>query len=591
MKADLLLQGGAIVDVVEKRCFAGDILINDGLIHSIAPTASSAEALETRDIAGQYVIPGFIDPHLHIESSLLSPLEFAQAAVQHGTTAVFVDPHEIANVAGRDGIDLFLRHAEVAPIDIFIGVPSCVPATSFEDTGAALSLADVQELLPHPQVYGLAEMMNFPGIIFDIGEARAKVDCAYDLGKVVDGHAPGVSGRDLALYVTNGKDDGTVRIMSDHESRTGAEALEKRRAGMTVAIRYGSATKDLDMILPFLAEEGVSLEGFMLCSDDLDAGELREHGHVDRIVRRARDILVQYGNLDAEEATIQAIAMATLHPARYFSRFFRHQGYPESGEIAAGKVANLAIVESLASLKCTSVISHGKVVVANGCAERREVPTDYGGLLQTVSVAQPLTVTDFSVPCSGSEDVAATRVIGAEDGSLTTQHRVLSLPVREGEIQADLAQDTVKIAVIERHHATGLRAVGFVSGLGIEQGAVAATVGHDSHNLIVAGVDEQDMAAAANHLVASGGGMAAAIGDEVTGLPLPVGGLMSTESIDSVVTQFHALLAAAKLTGTSSKNIFLLLSFLALPVIPQLKITNRGLVDVDAFAPVPLLVE
>ena len=547
--------------------------------------------METRDIAGQYVIPGFIDPHLHIESSLLNPLEFAQAAVQHGTTAVFVDPHEIANVAGRDGIDLFLRHAEVAPIDIFIGVPSCVPATSFEDTGAALSLADVQELLPHPQVYGLAEMMNFPGIIYDIGEARAKVDCAYDLGKVVDGHAPGVSGRDLALYVTNGRDDGTVRIMSDHESRTGAEALEKRRAGMTVAIRYGSATKDLDMILPFLAEEGVSLEGFMLCSDDLDAGELREHGHVDRIVRRARDILVQHGNLNVEEATIQAIAMATLHPARYFSRFFRHQGYPESGEIAAGKVANLAIVESLASLKCTSVISHGKIVVANGCAERREIPVDYGKLLETVSVAQPLTAADFSVPCSGLEDVAATRVIGAEDGSLTTQHRVLSLPVREGEIQADLAQDTVKIAVIERHHDTGLRAVGFVSGLGIEQGAVAATVGHDSHNLIVAGMDEEAMAAAANHLVASGGGMAAAIGDEVTGLPLTIGGLMSTETIDSVVTQFHALLAAAELTGTSSKNIFLLLSFLALPVIPQLKITNRGLVDVDAFAPVPLLVE
>ena len=303
-------------------------------------------------------------------------------------------------------------------------------------------------------------MMNFPGIIYDIGEARAKVDCAYDLGKVVDGHAPGVSGRDLALYVTNGRDDGTVRIMSDHESRTGAEALEKRQAGMTVAIRYGSATKDLDMILPFLAEQGVSLEGFMLCSDDLDAGELREHGHVDRIVRRARDILVQLGNLNVEEATIQAIAMATLHPARYFSRFFRHQGYPESGEIAAGKVANLAIVESLQSLKCTSVISHGKFVVANGCAERREVPTDYGKLLETVSVTQPLTATDFSVPCSGLEDVAATRVIGAQDGSLTTQHRVLSLPVREGEIQADLAQDTVKLAVIERHHDTGLRAVG-----------------------------------------------------------------------------------------------------------------------------------
>ena len=215
--------------------------------------------METLDITGQYVIPGFIDPHLHIESSLLSPLEFAQAAVRRGTTAVFVDPHEIANVAGKEGIALFLRHAETAPLDIFIGVPSCVPATAFEDTGAALTLAEIEVLLPHPRVYGLAEMMNFPGIIYDVGEARAKVESAYNLGKVVDGHAPGVSGNDLALYVTNGKDDGTVRIMSDHESRTGEEALEKRQAGMTVAIRYGSATKDLDQILPFLAEQGVRI--------------------------------------------------------------------------------------------------------------------------------------------------------------------------------------------------------------------------------------------------------------------------------------------------------------------------------------------
>ena len=256
MRVDLVLQGGTIVDVVAKRCYVGDVLIKDGLIHSVERTPATLEVAETLDIAGQYVIPGFIDPHLHIESSMLSPLEFAQAAVRHGTTAVFADPHEIANVAGNDGIGLFLRHAEAAPLDMFIGAPSCVPATAFEDTGAELSLPDIEELLPHPRVYGLAEMMNFPGIINDIGEARAKVESAYNLGKVVDGHAPGVSGCDLALYVTNGKDDGTVRIMSDHESRTGPEALEKRQAGMTVAMRYGSATKDLDQILPFLAEQG-----------------------------------------------------------------------------------------------------------------------------------------------------------------------------------------------------------------------------------------------------------------------------------------------------------------------------------------------
>ena len=603
MSAELLLRGGTVVDVVDKRCYAGDIFIRGGLIHHVerAPGTIDARALaedaQTLDVTGQYVIPGFIDPHLHVESSLLSPLEFAQAAVRCGATAVFVDPHEIANVAGRDGIDLFLRHAEFAPLDIFIGVPSCVPATAFEDTGAALTLADIEALLPHPRVYGLAEMMNFPGIIHDIGEARAKVDCAYNLGKIVDGHAPGVAGRDLARYVTNGRDDGTVRIMSDHESRTGAEALEKRRAGMTVAIRYGSATKDLDVILPYLVERQIDLDGFMLCSDDLDAGELREHGHVDRSVRRARDILVEHAGMEAEQAAIQAIALATLHPARYFARFFRRHGHAEMGMIAPGAVANLAVLESLETLACTTVVRRGEVVVLKGELARNEAPDDHGAsnadgkLLHSVTVSKPLAAADFNVPYSGSGDAAQTRVIGAVDGSLTTQHRVLYLPVRGGAVQADPAQDAAKIAVIERHHNTGLRAVGFVSGLGIERGAVASTVGHDSHNLMVVGADERAMAAAANRLVALGGGMAVAVGNDVTVLPLAIGGLMSIESIDVVAAQFRSLLTAAAQTGTKSRNIFLLLSFLALPVIPHLKMTNRGLVDVDAFAPVPLLVD
>ncbi len=609
MGADLLLRGGTVVDVVEKRCYAGDVLLRDGLIHRVvrAPETSDAIGLtadaQTLDVSGQYVIPGFIDPHLHIESSLLSPLEFAQAAARHGTTAVFVDPHEIANVASRDGIELFLRHAEIAPLDIFIGVPSCVPATAFEDTGAALTLADVEELLPHPRVYGLAEMMNFPGIIHDVGDARAKVASAYALGKVVDGHAPGVTGRDLARYVSNGQDDGTVRIMSDHESRTGAEALEKRQAGMTVAIRYGSATKDLDVILPYLAAQWLGLEsgshgndgdfwaGFMLCSDDLDAAELHAHGHVDRIVRRARDILIEHAGMNGEQATIQAIALATLHPAQCFSRFFRRHGLAEMGVIAPGRVANLAVLDSLESLDCRAVIHRGEVVAANGSAKQRETPGGYGKLLQTVTVKEPLAASDFNVPYTGPQRAVAARVIGAVDGSLTTQSRVLTLPARNGAILPDPAQDVVKIAVIERHHNTGLRAVGFVSGLGITRGAVASTVGHDSHNLMVAGVDEDAMAAAANRLVTLGGGMAVALGADVTALPLAIGGLMSTESIDVVAAQYRELLAAAKQTGTSSENIFLLLSFLALPVIPHLKITNRGLVDVDAFAPVPLLVE
>ncbi len=591
MSVDLALRGGSVVDVVAKRCYLGDVLIKNGLIHGVADTPSTEPAEISLDIAGQYVIPGFIDPHLHIESSLLSPLEFAHTAVGHGTTAVFVDPHEIANVAGRDGIELFLQQAEVAPLDIFIGIPSCVPATDFEDSGASLNLAEIEELLPHPRVYGLAEMMNFPGIIHDIGEARAKVESAFTLGKVVDGHAPGVSGRDLDRYVTNGKSDGTVRIMSDHESRTGEEALEKRRAGMTVAIRYGSATKDLDVILPYLVERRENLEGSMLCSDDLDAEELHENGHMDRIVQRARHILVQHGNVDRMQATIQAIAMATLHPARYFSRFFRHHGHAEMGEIAPGKIANLAVLESLDTLECTTVVRRGTVVWDGASTEWPKAPGDYGKLLRSVAVKRPPTAADFRVPYDGAGKEAAVRVIGAVDGSLTTRHSVLKLPVEDGAIQADTSQDAIKIAVLERHHNTGLRAIGFVSGLGMQRGAVASTVGHDSHNLIVAGVDEQAMAQAANHVIEIGGGMVVAIGGTLTALPLAIGGLMSTGNAAAVVADYRALLTAARHTGTTSKNVFLLLSFLALPVIPHLKITNRGLVDVDAFAPVPLVVE
>ena len=591
MSVDLILRGGTIVDVVEKRCYAGDVRIKNGLIHSIERTPTTAGAVETLDITRQYVIPGFIDPHLHIESSMLSPLEFAQAAVRRGTTAVFVGSARDRQRGRQRGYcSLPAPRRNSSPRHIHRR-PLVRAGYRFRGHGGGTHLAEIEVLLPHPRVYGLAEMMNFPGIIYDVGEARAKVESAYNLGKVVDGHAPGVSGNDLILYITNGQDDGTVRIMSDHESRTGPEALEKRRAGMTVAIRYGSATKDLDQILPFLAEQRVSLDGFMLCSDDLDADELHNHGHVDRIVRRARDILVKHAGLDAEQAAIQAIAMATLHPARYFSRFFRHHGHAEMGEIAPGKIANLAILESLETLKCSTVLRRGEVVVAKGDIKRRSTAGDYGGLLDSVAVKQPLKASDFAVPYGGPENEAATRVIGAKDGSLTTENKVLLLPVHDGEIGTDPSQDTAKIAVIERHHHTGTHAVGFVSGLGLLHGAVASTVGHDSHNLMVAGVDEQAMAAAANHLIAIGGGMAVAIADQVTALPLAIGGLMSTEKIYSVVRQYQALLAAAKLTGTTSRNIFLLLSFLALPVIPQLKITNRGLVDVDAFAPVPLMAE
>ena len=373
------------------------------------------------------------------------------------------------------------------------------------------------------------------------------------------------------------------------------EALEKRQAGMTVAMRYGSATKDLDQILPFLAQQGVRI-WMALCSAATMSMRMSftimatwtvscgAHGTSSRKT---------CGAFDAEQAAIQAIAMATLHPARYFSRFFRHHGYAEMGEIAPGKIANLAILESLETLKCSTVLRRGEVVVANGDIKRRTTAGDYGGLLRSVAVKQHLKASDFTVHFGGPENVAATRVIGAKDGSLTTENKVLLLPVRDGEIGTDPSQDTAKIAVIERHHYTGSHAVGFVSGLGLLQGAVASTVGHDSHNLMVAGVDE----------TANGGGGQPLGGNRWrhgcwrSEMKLPLYRwqfvvLCQHSSIDAVVSAVPSALGRRKANWhLEQERLSACSRFLALPVIPQLKITNRGLVDVDAFAPVPLLVD
>lgn len=578
---DLILKGGNILDVRSLRIYVGDVLIKDGIISGVG-TSQNQKAKRIIDISGKYVSPGLIDSHLHIESSLLSPLEFSKQAVKHGTTALFVDPHEIANVLGKKGIELFLKQADLTPLDMFIGIPSCVPATPLENSGASITVEDVKELLADRRVFGLAEMMNFPGIIHNLGDAREKVDLVFNAGKIIDGHCPGVSGERLRLYMTNGKDDGTVRIMSDHESTHLDEVMEKNRLGMTIALRLGSATKDLERILPGLLKENVSLERFMVCSDDLDPIELFEEGHVDRIIRRARKIIQTNTDSSLEEATLLSLSLATINPSQYFSKFFMLQSYPETGEIAQGKKANLVIFNSIQDLSIDQVIHNGVVAVNEGEYVREDLSFDYSQFMGKVNPGKTFLPEDFKIKFSGDRTPPKVRVIGIIANSLLTEEKRLFLPALNNELKSDPEKDIVKIAVIERHKGTGSYSLGFVQGLGIRAGAIASTVAHDSHNLIVAGVDEESMAKAVNFLSEKGGGMAV-VADRVDYFPLQIGGLMSTLDLEKVVNDYKKIKKAVRQVGSPLENTFMTMAFLALPVIPKLKITDRGLVDVEKF--------
>jgi len=578
---DLILRGGNIIDVRSQKIRKGDVLIKDGIIAGIE-SPQNQNAKNTIDIQGKYVAPGFIDSHLHVESSMLSPLEFSREAVKHGTTAIFVDPHEIANVLGRRGIELFLEQSGIVPLDMFVGIPSCVPATQLEDSGACLTVEDVKALIPDERIFGLAEMMNFPGIIYDLGDAREKVDLVFDAGKIVDGHCPGLTGEDLKTYISNGKNDDQVRIMSDHESINLDEVIEKNNLGMHIALRYGSATKDLERILPGLIKANISLERFMVCSDDLDPIELHQEGHVDRIIRKARNIIQDNSRLDLEQATILAISLATINSSRYFSRFFRLHNYPETGEVVEGKKANLVVFDSLEDIEIDKVVRGGALVVDNGEYVGPHLDYDYSEYIGKVNTGKNFQPDDFKIRAAGNEKNLDVKVIEIVRDSLETKQKIMLFAVYDNELRADPEKDIAKIAVIERHKATGSYSLGFVEGLGIKKGAIASTVAHDSHNLIVVGVDDESMANASNFLSEKGGGMVVIV-DKINYFPLKIGGLMSTSRIEKVVDEYRNIKEATKRIGSRLENTFMTMAFLALPVIPKLRITNKGLVDVGKF--------
>lgn len=544
--ADIVLKGGRFFDLVTGELVASDIAICG---ETIVGTVESYEGREVIDITGKIVVPGFIDTHLHIESSLVTPHEFDRCVLPYGVTTVICDPHEIANVLGTEGIQFFLDSAEQTIMDIRVQLSSCVPATHLETSGADLPIERLLPFRNHPKVIGLAEFMNFPGVIHKDPICMAKLEAFQD--GHIDGHSPLLSGRELNGYLS-------ARIRTDHECTSAAEALEKIRKGMHILVREGSVSKDLHALMPILTER---LSPFLaLCTDDRNPLDIAEQGHLDYLIREAIKNGVE---------PIAVYRAASISAARAF-------GLRDRGLVAPGWRADLVVVDSLENCKAEIVFAAGRRVTNELFASRKHV-APVG--LDSVK-AREVKAADFGVPVAEGE----TPVIGVMPGKIITEHRRYRLPTSGNQTAVDLANDVIKVAVIERHGKNGNHANGFVQGFGLKTGAIASTVGHDSHNICVVGVSEEDMALAANRLGEIKGGFVVVEDGKVTGeIPLPVAGLMSLEPYESVRDTLHHLRKAAYALGTTLEEPFLQVAFLPLPVIPHLKISDKGMVDVDQF--------
>ena len=547
--ADLVLAGGRVLSVFTKEWLDADVAVVDGHVVGLG----RYDGRERIDVEGKYLVPGFIDAHMHIESSKLMVDEFARAVLAHGTTAVVADPHEIANVLGTDGIHWLLDCCTDLPLDVYVMASSCVPASRFESPRRPFTPGDIESLLRRHRTIGVAEMMNFPGVIAGAESELAKLHT--ELTNHVDGHAPGVRGAELNAYIAAG-------ITSDHESTTFEEALEKRRLGMWVMLREASIARNLRDLLPLVKQYGPAR--CMFCTDDREPDFIVEEGHINQMVR----VAVEEG-VRPEDALI----MATIHPALYHRLW-------HLGAIAPGYQADILVLDDLTSFQPRQVLKRG----APPKFVKAEVP-DW--VRQTVNLG-PVDAGSFRIP-SGARKVRVIRVIPAQ---LLTGVETVEPCVRDGALAADPSRDLVKIAVLERHHASGRVGLGFATNVGLKRGAFASTVAHDAHNVVVLGVDDADMAACALRLAEIGGGIVIAEGGRVVEeLPLPIAGLMSDQPLGEVHARMSSMEARLKGMGVTMAAPFMTLSFLALSVIPELKITDRGLVDVTRFELVPLAVE
>ncbi len=545
-RADMILRGGEVFDLITGEMIPGDVAICGDTIVGVGEAYESDNVI---DVTGRVLVPGFIDTHLHIESSLVTPFEFDRCVTPHGVTTAICDPHEIANVIGPDGIRYFQRASELTVMDIKVQLSSCVPSTDMETAGADISAEDLQQLRGHPSGIGLAEFMNYPGVIYQDPGCMAKLNAFR--GAHIDGHAPMLSGRDLNAYIAAG-------IRTEHEATTAEEALEKLRKGMRILVREGSVSKDLHALAPIITERNSPY--IALCTDDRNPLDIAEQGHLDYMIRTAIA-------LGAEPLAIYRAS--SLSAAEAF-------GLKDRGLIAPGKRADIVVLDSLQACNAQMVLTAGQIASDALFAARGTVAP-----VGRHSVKAPHVRAEHFRTGGNREQ---TDVIGIIPGKIITDHLHEIIPIKDGDKRPDPARDLIKIAVIERHGKNGNMATGFVRGFELKSGAIASTVCHDHHNIAVVGADYDDMAVAANRLgEIEGGFVVVKDGEVLAELALPVAGLMSLNSFEQVRDDLIDLRKAARGLGVTLEEPFLQLAFLALPVIPNLKITDRGLVDVIKF--------
>ncbi|MGB3908793.1 MAG: adenine deaminase [Methanomethylovorans sp.] len=530
---------GKLVDIIQRDIYNAIVIVEDGRIQDIQRTEEEFD---------KYLLPGFVDAHVHIESSMLKPSEFAKIAVKHGTVAMIADPHEIANVCGLEGIYYMMNDAENIPVKVYFTAPSCVPATEFENTGHRLSTKEIKALMQMPKIVALGEMMNYPGVLNDDNEVYAKIKAAFDAGKPVDGHAPGLTEDELKKYIHAG-------ISTDHECTRLEEAMEKIENGMHILIREGSAAQNFDALHPLLAKYPGSC---MFCTDDCHPEHL-EKGHINRLVSKA--IAAGYDLFDVLRASSYN---ASIH-------------YKINvGMLQPGDMADLIIVNSLDKMDVVATYIGGRPVFENGRVLFQAPISEPINNFKLTKVIEPEQLEVYS-------DADIFKVIQAYDGSLFTDVLEHRLPNKNGKVFADPVNGINKIVVINRYTEDPVPSIGFIKGFGVEKGAIASTVAHDSHNIVAIGMDDADLALVINKLIVSGGGMALSDGINIYHLPLPIAGLISNEQAGAVIEIFERLNGKVHQIGCGLNSAFMTMSFMALLVIPKLKISDKGLFDVSKF--------
>ncbi len=565
-KADLVVRNASLVNVnsgenIEKQAVA---VKRDRIALVGDAEETIGEGTRVIDAGGRYLAPGFIDGHVHIESAMVTATEFGRAVLPHGTTTVFVDPHEIANVLGLDGVRFFLTEAQNLPLKVLVTFPSCVPAApGFETNGATIGPKEVEEALMWDGVVALGEMMNYPGVLAGDPQVHGEIAATLRAGRVVEGHAVNLLNRDLAAYAAAG-------ITSCHESTQRIQAVQKLRNGIYAMLREASASRDVADTIRSVTEDKLDSRHVCLVTDDCEPNSLLHDGHMDHVIRRA----IQEG-VDP----VKAIQMATLNVAEHY------ECARELGSIAPARYADMVILDNLDKVAVNTVIADGKVVYQNGKLVATFGHPNYPDVvMKSIRMKGPPTISDMVIRTKANKGTVKVRAIGVMPTSIYTHQLEEDVPVIDGQALVNVDADVLKIAVFERHKATGNVGVGFVKGLEVKEGAVASTVGHDCHNLVVAGTNERDMVSAASVLIQSGGGMVVVKDQKsIAHVPLPIAGLMSDKSVEVVSEQVKALKEAWHKLGSTLPSPYITLSFTTLSVIPELRITDKGLLDAVNF--------